>query len=404
MKQIHDTYGDKVALVWKNEPLSFHPHAEPAAEVAMEALSEKGNKGFWDAHDKLFDSQPKLEDADLASVGQALGLDAKKLDDAMKNHKWKKMIDDDNSLSQSLQASGTPHFFINGRRLVGAQPFEKFKSIIDEEITKASALLAKGTPQKDLYDTLLKAASDGPAMEKKPMPSITGAPWKGAKNAKVTVVEFSDFQCPFCSRVEDSVNEVMKNYGDKIKFVWRNLPLPMHPDAPLAAEASMEVYKQKGSDGFWKMHDTLYSNQQTQDGLKRAALENYAQQMGLDMTKFKAALDSQSHKPEVDADGRRWGPTRVSRGPPRSSSTATSSTARSRTTTSRRRSTRRWRKRSKRNLTPPPPLPQPGEGRSRRPRGGRGPPLEAISPQLEAPAPDYRKTRACSGRARSPFT
>ena len=304
LKQVHDAYGDKVALVWKNEPLSFHPHAEPAAEVAMEALSEKGVKGFWDAHDKLFDSQPKLETADLEAVGQALGLDAKKVDDAINNHKWKKQIDEDNALSQSVQASGTPHFFINGRRLVGAQPFDKFKPIIDEEITKAQALLAKGTSQKDLYEALQKAASEGPPMEKKPMPSIAGAPWKGNKNAKVTVVEFSDFQCPFCSRVEPTVAQVMKDYGDKIKFVWRNMPLPMHADAPLAAQAALEAYKQKGDAGFWKMHDTLYQNQQTQDGLKRPALENYAQQQGLDMTKFKAALDSQSHKAEVDADAK----------------------------------------------------------------------------------------------------
>ena len=78
----------------------------------------------------------------------------------------------------------------------------------------------------------------------------------------------------------------------------------MHADAPLAAQAPMEAYKQKGADGFWKMHDLMYENQQTQDGLKRPALENYATQMGLDMTKFKAALDSQSHKPEVDADAK----------------------------------------------------------------------------------------------------
>ncbi|MGO9708099.1 MAG: DsbA family protein [Polyangiaceae bacterium] len=158
LKQVHETYGDKVALVWRNEPLPFHPHAEPAAEIAMEALSEKGNKGFWEAHDKLFDSQPKLEDADLASVAAALGLDAKKADDAVKNHVWKKQIDDDNNLSQTLQASGTPHFFINGRRLVGAQPFDKFKEIIDSEITKAQGLLSSGTSQKDLYAALMMNA------------------------------------------------------------------------------------------------------------------------------------------------------------------------------------------------------------------------------------------------------
>jgi protein-disulfide isomerase len=317
LNKIHDKYGDKVGLVWKNEPLPFHNRAEPAAEVAMEALSEKGVKGFWDVHDKLFASQPKLEDADLAQVAKDAGLDAKKVDDAIKNHTWKKQIDADNAVATQFAANGTPHFFINGRRLVGAQPPDAFMKIIDDEVTKAQGLLAKGTKQKDLYDTLTKdgktsgAAAGGAAGgaaaaadEKKPMPSIVGAPWKGNKNAKVTVVEFSDFQCPFCSRVEPTVAQVMKDYGDKIKFVWRNLPLPMHPDAPLAAQAAMEAYKQKGSDGFWKMHDAIYTNQHAPDGIKRPALENYAQQQGLDMDKFKASLDSQSHKAEVDADAK----------------------------------------------------------------------------------------------------
>jgi protein-disulfide isomerase len=99
----------------------------------------------------------------------------------------------------------------------------------------------------------------------------------------------------------------MKNYSEKIRFVWRNMPLSIHPDAPLAAQASMEAFKQKGSDGFWKMHDLLYENQPTkdkQDGLKREALDGYAQKLGLDMGKWKTALDTQSHKPEVDADAK----------------------------------------------------------------------------------------------------
>jgi len=304
LKQVHDKYGDKVRLVWKNEPLPFHPRAEPAAELAMEARAEKGDKGFWDAHDKLFASQPKLEDADLDAVAKDLGLNMDKFHDALKNHKYKPSIDADADLGDDVQASGTPHFFINGRRLVGAQPFEKFQKIIDEEITKANALIAKGTAPKDLYDALTKDGKGPAEAEKKPMPSIAGAPQRGPKNAKVTVVEFSDFQCPFCKRVEDTVNEVEKNYGDKINFVWRNLPLPMHPDAPLASQAAMEAYKQKGSDGFWKMHDLLYANQSTPDGLKREALDKYAQQLNLDMTKWKAALDNQTHKAEVDADAK----------------------------------------------------------------------------------------------------
>jgi protein-disulfide isomerase len=307
LKQVAEKYGDKVRFVWKNEPLPFHPRAEPAAEVALEARAEKGDKGFWDVHDRLFASQPKLEQADLEKVATEAGLDLAKVREAIKTHKYKAIIDGDADLGDDLQANGTPHFFINGRRLVGAQPIDKFAAIIDDEITKTSAMLAKGTPARELYATLIKDGKGAPELEKKNLPVPPKAPSRGNPNAKVTIVEFSDFQCPFCKRAEESVNEVMKNYGDRIKFVWRNMPLPMHPDAPLAAQAAMEAFKQKGSDGFWKMHDLLYANQpsgQKQDGLKREALDSYAQQLGLNMDKWKAALDSQSLKPEVDADAK----------------------------------------------------------------------------------------------------
>ena len=310
LKAIHDKYGDKVRLVWKNEPLPFHPRAEPAAEVALEARAEKGDKGFWDVHDRLFESQPKLEDADLEKVATDAGLNLDKVREAMKTHKYKAIIDGDADLADDMQASGTPHFFINGRRLVGAQTVEKFSEIIDDELAKTSAMLGKGMAADKLYDALIRDGKGAPEIEKKNMIVPPNAPMRGNPNAKVTIVEYSDFQCPFCKRSEEAVNEVMKNYGDKIKFVWRNMPLPMHPDAPAAAEASMEAFRQKGSDGFWKMHDLLYANQpsgQKQDGLKREALDGYAQQLGLDMNKWKSAMDSGSHKPEVDADAKAGG-------------------------------------------------------------------------------------------------
>ena len=257
------------------------------------------------AHDKLFDIQPKLEDSDLEQAAADLKLDVAKVKDAIKNHKYKKEIDADAELGEDVQASGTPHFFINGRRLVGAQPFEKFKTIIDEEITKASALLAKGTAPKDLYAELIKDGKGPQEPEKKNVPAPTSAsPSRGPANAKVVIQEFSDFQCPFCARVEPTVQEIIKNYGDKVRIVWRDKPLPMHPDAPLAGQAAREAFKQKGSDAFWKMHDKLYESQKKEGGLKREALDGYAKEMGLDMTKWKNALDNQTHKAEIDADSK----------------------------------------------------------------------------------------------------
>ena len=113
---------------------------------------------------------------------------------------------------------------------------------------------------------------------------------------------FSDFQCPFCKRVEDTLKQVEKNYGDKIRIVWRHKPLPMHQDAPLASEASQEVWAQKGKDAFWKYHGILFENQGKPDSLKRAALENYAEPLGIDMVKFKKALDAGTHKAFVTSE------------------------------------------------------------------------------------------------------
>jgi len=98
------------------------------------------------------------------------------------------------------------------------------------------------------------------------------------------------------------MKEIEKAYGDKVKIVWRHMPLPMHQDAPLASEAAVEAFVQKGNAGFWKFHEALFARQREPDALKRAGLEKLAQEQGLDMAKFKAALDSRKHKARVDAD------------------------------------------------------------------------------------------------------
>jgi protein-disulfide isomerase len=309
LKKVRETYPTQVRIVWKHEPLPFHPRAEPAAELAEEARAQKGEAGFWAAHEKLFDIQPKLEDADLEQAAKDLGLNVGAVKDAIAKKKHGAKITADADLADDVQASGTPHFFINGRRLVGAQPFEKFKAVVDEEITKAKALVEKGTPAAAVYDAIIKDGKGAPEMEKKTLaPAPATSPFKGGAAAKVVIQQFSDFQCPFCSRVEPTIDELMASYGDRVKLVWRNLPLPMHPDAPLAAEAANEAQKQKGNAGFWAMHKKLFENQRA---LGRENLEKFAGEIGLDVAKFKAALDSHVHKAAVDADAKAAGDAQI---------------------------------------------------------------------------------------------
>jgi protein-disulfide isomerase len=118
----------------------------------------------------------------------------------------------------------------------------------------------------------------------------------GPENAKVTVVEFSDFQCPYCGKAASVVDQVKEKYSDKIRFVFRQFPLPMHENARAAAEAALAANAQ---GKFWQFHDKLFQNQ-TQ--LTRPGLEGFAKDAGLDVAAFKKALDSKTYAAEVDSD------------------------------------------------------------------------------------------------------
>src|SRR6202012_5318977 len=107
---------------------------------------------------------------------------------------------------------------------------------------------------------------------------VGNAPTKGPEHAKVTIVEWSDFQCPFCSRVEPTIDQIMKTYGKDVRVIWKNQPLPFHQNAMPSAEIAMAGYAKKGGETFWKLHDTLVKNQQA---LTRPDLEKYAKEAGL---------------------------------------------------------------------------------------------------------------------------
>ena len=138
----------------------------------------------------------------------------------------------------------------------------------------------------------IAGASDGVDRVRVPLEGAA----KGPADAKVNIVTFSDFQCPFCSRVVPTLAQIEKEYGKKVRVFFRHNPLPFHADAPLASEATIAA-EQQGK--FWEMHDKLFANQQN---LKRPDLEKYAQELGLDMGKFKAALDSGAGKARIQAD------------------------------------------------------------------------------------------------------
>lgn len=292
-------YGDKLRIIYKSNPLAFHTRAEAAAHLALEARAQKGDAAFWKAHEMLYAANGKLEDADLQAIAAALGLDVKKAMDAVLNRKHLGLIEKDQGLGEDIEANGTPQFFINGRRIVGAQQAEKFREIIDDEIKHADGMLKKGTAAAKLYDLIIK---DGKTTvyEKVTIPAAgKDQPSRGPANAKVTVQMFSDFECPFCKRAAETMMDLDAAFPGKIRFVWRNMPLPFHKNAMPAAQASMEAWKQKGSEGFWALHDAFFKDQSQLD---RTGIERTASALGLDVTKVLAAVDGGTYQTQIEAD------------------------------------------------------------------------------------------------------
>ena len=155
-------------------------------------------------------------------------------------------------------------------------------------------LLAANAALRDLQAQIAAGAPSNQTLERKRVP-LAGAA-KGSIHAPITIVEFSDFQCPYSGRVTVTIDQIFAEYLGQIRIYFRHAPLPFHVDAPLAAEAALAA---EAEGKLWEMHDKLFASQRN---LTREDLEEYASELGLDMTRFRRALDTRAYKSRVEQD------------------------------------------------------------------------------------------------------
>jgi protein-disulfide isomerase len=163
--------------------------------------------------------------------------------------------------------------------------------------------MKEGVARKDVAAEIVKreagktvddptAAPAAPAAPTGPVVvDIARAPFQGKKDAPIKIVMYSDFECPFCSRVNPSIEQAKKEYGDKLLIAFKHYPLPFHQNATPAAIASLAAHRQ---GKFWEMHEKLFANQKA---LSKDALIGYAKELGLDVAKFTKDMDD----PALDA-------------------------------------------------------------------------------------------------------
>ena len=271
----------KLRIVFKHMPIPYHANAQLAHQAAEAA---KNQKKFWEYYRLLFDNQNALKRDDLINYARQLKLNEKKFIRDMNSNQTISAIKNDQN------SDGTPTFYINGKKILGAQPIETFQKAIDEELATIKAYQKQNPKSKKLTGQKLyhQLAQDSEFAAARIMEKLTdGAPFKGPKNAPVTIVEFSDFQCPFCARATATMKKIIEKpkYKNKIRLVFKQYPLPFHENAQKAAEAALYAH-QYGK--FWEMHDLLFNNQHALD------IENlldYGEKLGMDREDMRQALD-----------------------------------------------------------------------------------------------------------------
>jgi protein-disulfide isomerase len=306
ISQVMKEYGQKVRVIFKHNPLSFHKDAFPAAEAS---LCAKDQGKFWDYHDKLFSNQRQLKAEHLDKYATDLKLDMDKFKTCMSSHKHKAQIKADQSLAGKVTARGTPNIFINGRKLTGARPYADFKKIIDEKLIQAEGLIKKGIPAAQVYNEVIK---NGKILEPLGSASVEipvgDSARLGSPKAPVVITEFSDFQCGYCSRVGAPLKQVKEHYGNKVVVVFKNFPLSFHKEAKPAAIAALCANAQ---GKFWEYHDTLFAKQRELRGAKQDKFVGFAKAIGVkNIAKFTTCLSDPKVAQQVakeTAEGRKIG-------------------------------------------------------------------------------------------------
>ena len=246
---------------------------EPGQKAAAEQAMYEGRKAALDAI---------IADALVAQAAKAKGVAPDAFVQAEVSKRAKPVTDND-----------VRTFYVQNSERMQGRSFEQMSAAIQQYLQDQAQTDAK----QDLIAELKKG---GPAIRvalDAPRTTITvnpDDPSQGKADAPVTVVEFSDFQCPFCLRVMPTLKELRTKYGDKMRLVWKDFPLTqIHPQAFVAAQAG-NCAREQGK--FWEYHDKLFGNQ---SALQPDSLKKYAADVGLDTAKFNQCLDSAKYEARV---------------------------------------------------------------------------------------------------------
>jgi protein-disulfide isomerase len=327
LRNLVEDYGEDLRVVYRSYTVAGHLHGERAAEAAF-AADAQGK--FWEMHWSLFQDTDQFSRPSLRAHAEAVGLDVPRFFDDLDTGAFSGRRMRDRRQATELGIRALPVAFVNGLLLMGAQTDEAaWHALVDEEIRKARELERQGTPRDRLYAAIQAGARRGPVGETddakalrsrreaergaqaelakaalaSPDPGTRyavptdGAAAQGPADAPVEIVEFVDFQCPYCRQAATDILPALREaYGDDLRLVVRHLPLEIHPVARAASRAALAADRQ---GAFWGFHDALW---RSDGGLGRQRFLEIAGELRLDVARFEKDFDDPALDAQVGRD------------------------------------------------------------------------------------------------------
>ncbi len=301
----------RVQYVFKDFPIaSLHPLAYRQHEASLCVIDKAGTEGYWQAHDLFFAKTESFAADDLETLDAIILSEFEQaglpdISECLQSSQYAEAVRADLNEGQSLGVNGTPAFFINGFPISGAQPYELFEEAI--------RLAEEGKLQEAFQESAqaqAQAQADAAAQEALPRDvPLSDEPAIGSADAPITIVEYSDYQCPFCQRHFQQTLPQLQQYIDagQVRYIFKDFPIhSIHPQAQKAHEAARCAREIGGDSMYWTMHDLLFSRQEewAQVSVPNhvAVLKTLASEAGLAQDEFDACLDSDRYYDAVNAE------------------------------------------------------------------------------------------------------
>jgi protein-disulfide isomerase len=267
----------------------MHPDA-PLAHAAAMAAARQGK--FWEMHDLIFAGQRKMKRDNLLADARSLNLDMERFTADLDGDEVRQQVEADKKEGAALGLDGTPEFFINGKLFSGALPLDRFQTAISRELTALGQPIPAVPAVPAVTGAAQPAASRVQPAASRKEPEISF----GAPDSPITLTWFSDLQSALSLKATLLVRKIIDSHPGKIRLVFKNRPLEIHPEAMLLHEAALAANAQ---GKFWQMHDLIIASPQKDT---RQDVMAYAQRIGLDMERFQNDLNSRKYRPVIERD------------------------------------------------------------------------------------------------------